>query len=139
MLGFMGFGPVGVVGNGVGLSLEQCILNDESVKYLSRMLRGFEVNDETLALDLIKEVGIGGNFLAEEHTVKHFREELWPPGPAWTRETWDGWQSEGCTSMADRAACEVNRILETHRIEPIDEDLAREIDRIVECAKRELG
>ena len=109
------------------------------MEYVKRIVRGFDVDTEKVAAGVVGKVGPGGNFLAEEHTVKHFREEFWLPRPVWTRETWDGWQSEGCTSMADRAASEVDRILETHKVEPIDEDLAREIDRIVECAKRELG
>jgi trimethylamine:corrinoid methyltransferase-like protein len=41
--------------------------------------------------------------------------------------------------MADRAREQVNQILDTHEPEPIDESLAKEINRIVECAKRQLG
>lgn len=133
------FGHCGICGTDHAGSLVWLYLDNEMMEYVKRIVRGFEVNAETLATEVVRQVGPGHNFLAEEHTVKHFREELWLSGPAWTRETWDAWQSHGCTSVADRAACEVNRILENHRVKPIDENLAREIDRIVECAKRELG
>ena len=133
------FGHCGICGTDHAGSLVWLYLDNELMEYVKRIVRGFEVNADTLATEVVRQVGPGGNFLAEEHTVKHFRKELWLPGPAWTRESWDGWQTHGCTSMADRIACGVNRILETHKIEPIDEDMAREIDRIVECAKRELG
>jgi len=133
------FGHCGICGTDHAGSLLWLYLDNEAMEYVKRIVQGFEVDDERIAAHVVEGVGPGGNFLAEEHTVKHFRQELWLPGPAWTRETWDRWQSHGCTSMADRAASEVNRILETHEVEPIDEDLTREIDQIVECAKRELG
>jgi len=87
---------------------------------------------------VIHSVGPGGNFLSEEHTVRHFRREIWSPGPAWTRQTWDAWAGAGGSSMAERAAAEVRRILAAHRPEPIEDGLAREIDRIVDAARREL-
>lgn len=132
------FGHCGICGTDHAGSLVWLYLDNEAMEYVKRVLRGFEVDNEKVAADVVGEVGPGGNFLAEEHTVRHFRDELWLPGPAWTRESWDGWQNQGCSSMADRAASEVNRILDTHEVEPIDDDLAGRIDRIVECAKREL-
>jgi len=133
------FGHCGICGTDHAGSLVWLYLDNEMMEYVKRIIRGFEVNADTLATEVVRQAGPGGNFLAEEHTVRHFRKELWLPGQAWTRQTWDGWQSQGCTSMADRIAGEVKRILETHEIKPIDEDLAGEIDRIVECAKRELA
>lgn len=94
---------------------------------------------DSLATDVIHAVGPAGNFLAEEHTVRHFRREIWFPGGAWTRETWDGWEGDGRTSMGDRATAEVKRILATHQPEPMDAALVRKVDRIVEAARRELG
>jgi trimethylamine--corrinoid protein Co-methyltransferase len=84
-------------------------------------------------------VGPAGNFLAEEHTVRHFRDEMWLPGPAWTRQAYDLWQSDGGTSFADRLRERVQNILATHRPVPLDEALAREIDRIVARARREIA
>jgi trimethylamine---corrinoid protein Co-methyltransferase len=84
-------------------------------------------------------VGPGGNFLADEHTVQHFREELWMPGPAWTRQSWDGWEPHASTSMAQRVREQVQTLLATHEVEPLDEKLAREIDRIVARATDERG
>ncbi|MBN2270420.1 MAG: trimethylamine methyltransferase family protein, partial [Sedimentisphaerales bacterium] len=133
------FGHCGICGTDHAGSLVWLYLDNEAAEYVKRIVRGFKVDEEKVAANVVGKVGPGGNFLAEEYTVRHFREELWLPGAAWTRQTWDGWQSEGCTSMADRIACEVNNILQKHRVEPMDQDLTREIDRIVECAKRELG
>jgi trimethylamine--corrinoid protein Co-methyltransferase len=113
--------------------------DNEAMAYVKRITRGFEVNPETLATDVINAVGPAGSFLAEEHTVQHFRQELWPPGPAWTRQGYGVWEQTGRTSMADRLASDVTRILSTHQVAPPDEALACEMDRIVACAEAEFG
>ncbi|MCK4966488.1 trimethylamine methyltransferase family protein, partial [bacterium] len=60
----------------LSLSKEQAVIDDEIFSYAKRYVRGFDINPETLALDVIKKVGIGGEFLTEEHTMNHFRDEL---------------------------------------------------------------
>lgn len=133
------FGHAGICGTDHGASLTWLAIDDELMGYVKRTLRGFEVNSDTLATKVVNTVGPGGNYLAEEHTVEHFRNEFWLPGPVWTRAYWDGWEKEGRSSMAERASEKVEQILTEHKIEPLDEALAREIDRIVECARIELA
>jgi trimethylamine--corrinoid protein Co-methyltransferase len=133
------FGHAGICGTDHGGSLPWLLVDNELMAYAKRIARGFEANAETLATDVVERVGPGGNYLAEPHTIQHFRNEIWFPGPAWTRDSWEGWENEGRTSMGERAVVEVKRILETHEPEPIDEGLAREVDRIVDAARRELA
>ena len=132
------FGHAGICGTDHGGSLPWLLVDNEVMAYVKRITRGFEINSDTLATEVIQKVGPGGNYLAEEHTVRHFRNEIWFPGPAWARDAWEGWVEQGRTSMGDRAVAEVKRVLESHESEPIDGALAREIDRIVESARREL-
>lgn len=133
------FGHAGICGTDHGASLPWLVMDDEMMAYTRRITRGFEVDAEHLAVDLVAAVGPGGNFLAEEHTARHFRKELWLPGPLWTRQTWDGWEATGRSTMAERAVAEVRRILAAHQPPPIDEALGREVDRVVACARRELA
>ena len=133
------FGHCGICGTDHGASLAWLYFDNETANYVNRIARGFEVDKETLATEVVNTVGPGGNFLAEEHTVQHFRRELWLTGPAWTRQSFDGWESQGGKSFAEQIADEVERILSTHKAEPIDEGLAREVDKIVESARRELS
>ena len=133
------FGHAGICGTDHAGSLAWLLADNEVMAYVKRLTRGFEVNPETLATEVIHAVGPAGSFLAEVHTVEHFRQELWPPGPAWTRQGYSLWDTTGRTSMRDRIVKEVTRILATHRVPPLDEALAREIDRIVACAAAELG
>ena len=133
------FGHAGICGTDHAGSLLWLYVDNELMDYVKRIKRSFEVSDETLATDVVATVGPGGQFFAEEHTVRHFRSEIWLPGAAWTRETYEQWEGDGRTSMGDRSSVEVKRILGSHEPDPIDEGLAREIDRIVQAAHRELG
>jgi trimethylamine--corrinoid protein Co-methyltransferase len=103
----------------------QMIIDDEMVSALQRFARGFEVNEETLAFDLIKEVGPGGNFLATEHTARHFRTELWEPR-LFTREMLPGWQRHGSKTDVDLAK-EVYRDL--IRREPMPSRISDALER----------
>lgn len=132
------FGHCGICGTDHGASLEWLYADNELAAYVQRIAQGFDIDAEKLATEVINRTGPGGNFLAEEHTVRHFRDELWLPGSAWARQSWDGWETEGCTSMAERAHEQVQTILASHEVEPLDEKLAAEIDRIVQRAQREL-
>ena len=133
------FGHCGICGTDHAGSLVWLYLDNEVMEYVKRIARGFEVNADTLATKVVRQVGPGGNFLAEHHTVEHFRKELWLPGAAWTRESWDAWAAGGKRSMAERIRNEVKRILDSHKPEPLEAETAKQVDSIVETARRELG
>jgi len=131
------FGHMGILGADQAASLEQLIVDNEMAAYIKRVLRGFEVNEDTLALDVIRKVGIGGNFLGEVHTRKHFRQELWLP-TTFDRRRWDEWWADGARTMADWAHERKSQILAEHQLPVPEPDLAREIDGIVAAARRDL-
>jgi trimethylamine--corrinoid protein Co-methyltransferase len=132
------FGHAGICGTDHGASLPWLVIDDELMAYVKRVVRGFEVNEETVATEVVDTVGPAGTFLAEEHTIRHFRDQLWLPGQTWTRAMWDAWEKNGRNSMGSRALDRVESILASHKIEPMDEALVREIANIVESAKRQL-
>ncbi len=68
----------------------QMVIDNEYYGALKRFVRGFEVNEETLAFEVIKEVGQGGTFMGTEHTLKHYRKEQWQP-EIFSREAWNTW------------------------------------------------
>lgn len=131
------FGHQGIVGADQAASLEQLIIDDEIASFVKRVMRGFQVDEETLAEEVMARVGIGGNFVMEEHTLRHFRQELWFPRLC-DRSDWDSWTAQGGKSMVERARQRKEELLRTHEPEPIDEDLEKEIDSIVEAARRHL-
>jgi len=133
------FGHCGICGTDHAGSLVWLALDHEIMDYVRRVARGFEVDTGMVAADVVSKVGPGGNFLAEEHTVRHFRNELWLAGPAWTRQSWDGWAASGGLSMADRLTEQVKQILSSHEAEPLEDGLIKEVDSIVKAAEKELG
>ena len=84
------------------VSLEQYVIDNEIIGMVKRMKRGFDVNRETMALKIIKKVGPGGNFMAEEHTVRHMREELFEPILS-DRLGWEKWTEDGGKDARNRA------------------------------------
>jgi len=73
------FGHLGIVGADQAASLEHLIIDDEIASFVKRVMRGFQVDEDTLAEEVMTRVGVRGNFLTEEHTLRHFRQELWFP------------------------------------------------------------
>ena len=130
-------GHMGISGADQGASLPQLVADNEMLAYAKRILRGFKVEEETMAIDLITEVGHHGNHLVQPHTAKHFRTELWMP-TIFDRSPWDVWMDQQGKSLVEQAAQKVQDILETHQPEPMDEALVHEIDGIIESARKHL-
>ena len=132
MLGFCGFSSIGAVGAGVGLSLEHAIIQDEALGYLKRMIRSFDVNEETLAFDVIKDAGIGGAFIAHEHTVSHMRSELWQDNGIFKAMDYETWARAGAETVLQRARRRLDEILEhSLPLEPVIEpDKVAQLERI---------
>ena len=129
-------GMRGEIGGGEGFSLESIVVENEMGGTLRRISEGVLVNDETLALDLIEKVGIGGNYLYEEHTARHSR-DFWQP-EVFRRAQFDEYWSD-YKDIEARAHEKVERILSETPLElQIDEAAAAEIDRIVKRREETL-
>ncbi|MFP4082783.1 MAG: trimethylamine methyltransferase family protein [Candidatus Aminicenantes bacterium] len=119
---------VGLLNGSTIWSFEQMIMDCEIFTIVCRMMEGVEVDEENLALDAIKEVGPGGHFLAHPHTKKHMR-ELWIP-TLMDRRPYSEWQ-EKKDSARDWARQKAQKILSTHKPEPLDPKLADELEKII--------
>jgi len=131
------FGHLGICGVDQASSLVMLIMQHELLGYVERIMRGVDVSDEALALDVIRSVGHDGTFLDQMHTVRHFRKELWFP-QLLDREFWSNWVDQGASRMYDRCIAMQEQILREHTPEPLDEDTARDLDKIVDAARRHL-
>jgi trimethylamine--corrinoid protein Co-methyltransferase len=105
------------------------MLDDELAGMALRLARGVEVDDGTLALDLIREVSLqsGGNYLSLDHTVRRFRQEHYIPHLL-TREPYDTWLGAGSPTALDRAHQRAREILEGHQPRHLDPALEQELD-----------
>ncbi len=117
-------------------SLEAMVVDNEIVDYALKFTRGIEVNEATLALDVIDNAGPGGHFLTEEHTLEHFR-EIWMPrlDMSSLSET----NKEGHESLGELAHEKVKEILAKHKPAPLPEDVEKEICMILKRAEKEFG
>jgi len=103
---------------------------------IGRFTEGVEVNIETLALDLIEKVGpIPGFYLDKEHTRKWWKKEQFIPKVA-VRLSYPEWIRKGKKNAIDYAKEKVKEILSTYEPIPLPEEQSREIDKILEEAKR---
>jgi len=115
-------------------SLDQLVIDDEMCGAMLRVARGFEMTDETLAADVIKKVGIGGHFLAENHTLKHGKAERWFPRLyKRVKKTEVEWSLEtmGHHDLAATAKNKVDEILRSHKPQPLSRETQQAINDVV--------
>jgi trimethylamine--corrinoid protein Co-methyltransferase len=98
-------------------SPEMVVICDEIVNMIKRVLEGIAVDEDKLAVDVIRQVGPGGSFLGEDHTVQHFRKELFFP-KLFRRLTIDEWAEEGSKMIHEAAHARVESILA--KAEPVE-------------------
>jgi len=108
----------------------QLVIDDEIVGMTKRILRGFEINDDTLGLDALARVGPGGNFLSDEHTLKYFKTEYYRPR-IFNRGTREIWQSKGGKDLNENARERAKTILREHKPAPLADDVVKELDSII--------
>jgi len=118
-------------------SLSELVIDDELIRAMLTTLRGVEVNDETLAIDVIKKVGPGGHYLAQKHTMDNFIKEQFIPELI-DRSSYDEWKKNGEKSLVDRARKKVKKILKEHSVPPLDKDIKKELNNIIKRAEKEL-
>ncbi len=104
------------------VAYEQYVIDDEILGMAMRAVRGIEVNDETLAVEVIDRVGPGGHFLAEKHTIQHMRSEYFYPSIA-DRGAREEWQITGALDARERARRRAKEILATHHPQPIPPEI----------------
>jgi trimethylamine--corrinoid protein Co-methyltransferase len=116
------------------LSYEQLLMDCEIWSILEATFRGIAVTPETLALDVIRAVGPGGNFLGQRHTRQHMRERWLPQ--LMDRRPYSAWEEkrDGARQWAGEKA---RQILQEVRPQPLDPALERELGRIIAALERE--
>jgi trimethylamine--corrinoid protein Co-methyltransferase len=123
---------VGYLDSGMTNSIEQIVICDELIAYVKHFMKGLEVNEETLALDVIEKVGPDGDFLGNLHTRKHFKEDWYPT--LFDRHNYDGWVAAGSKTLRQRAREKALQLLESHKPEPLPAEVQKKVDQIVEEA-----
>ncbi len=131
---------IGEMEAGVMGSYAQMVCDNEIAASVRRLRRGFQVDEEALALSVIGSAMDGArNYLDQPHTVRYLRAGEVMMTRLAERGTWQTWEQEGRKGMAGRAQGEAMRILAEHQVPPLSADQERELDELLEAAESELA
>ena len=128
---------LGMIEMGMTIDFGQLVMDNEFARMIKHTVQGVPVNDETLAADVIREIGVGKDFLSHESTYKYMRSQSQPK--LIDRNMREDWIAAGSTDIYQRSLEEVKFILESHQPDPLPEGAAETIRSIVEEAEAELG
>ena len=126
-IGYLGQGLIGHPG---GL-----VMCDEIISYVKRFMGGFDLDDSHIGLDVIRQVGPGGDFLSTDQTFQKFETEHWQPDHC-NRDNLDTWRMKGGKDWAQACTEKAREILKTHTPEPLSDaavDTIAEIRREAEA------
>lgn len=127
---------LGMMESGITMSFGQLVADNEIARMVKRVVQGISVNDDTLAVDVINNVGPGGHFVSQEHTYKYMRTEQEYPKLI-DRNNRPRWQELGGTDMSQRAEEEARHILQNHKPDPLPENIQKELNEIIKEAEAE--
>ena len=122
-VGYLDFGRTG--------SLDMIVILNEVIDQVRWLYRGIPVNDLSLALNVIQDVGAEGNFLVHPHTLENMQSTQWRP-ELFNRQGYEKWQADGSTSLLERAKKKLAQILKEHRPRPVPTDKAQRIQACVD-------
>jgi trimethylamine--corrinoid protein Co-methyltransferase len=120
---------VGYIEMGLTTSFEMLVLTNELVDLVDNLIKGIEINENTLMLDEIHQVGPGGHFLNTQQTLAHFR-DFWYPNLL-DRNNRPEWLAAGGTTLGERLNTRVLEIIREHEPEPLSPDKKQQIQEIL--------
>lgn len=121
---------MGILDSYSTISPEKFVLDAERLRYIRRFQDGYEISEETLAMDLFEEVDAGGHFLNQRHTLTHGDEHIRPE--LFYRDSYDNWADAGEKDAFQRAAEYVDEQLAAYERPALDADIERDLERYVE-------
>jgi trimethylamine--corrinoid protein Co-methyltransferase len=122
-------GGAGLLGAATAFSLAQLVMDAEIFSWNAFIAAGIHVDDETIALDAIRQVGIGGNYLGQRHTRRHMK-EVWRPRLL-DRTMWDVWVASGREGAYEKATALAEQLLAEHTPVPLGAEARGTIERII--------
>lgn len=127
----------GMLDLGITFDYAIMVMENEMVSMIKRSVQGISVSDETLAVDVIKEVGTAGNFITHDHTFENMKTQS--RSRLIDRRMRTGWEELGSTDITERAYAKAIEILENYKPDPLPEEVAARLRSIVEEAEIEYS
>ena len=127
----------GYLATGLAGSLEAQMICDEVVGIIARIIEGVEVNDDTLAVDVIHSVGPGGNFLSQSHTLKYVDKALYL-SKLFDKTYPATWMKAGSKDVTEIAREKIKKILREYEPRLLPKDIERRLSEILKESEKEL-
>jgi len=122
----------------LSISYEKYVLDNDMIGMIRRIMDGFRITDETLAVDIIDKVGPGGHYLAQKHTLKFITKEHYLP-TIFDRKNYERWVQFNSENIRKAARDRAKKILEEHQPEPLDKDVEKDLQKIIkQIEQREI-
>jgi trimethylamine--corrinoid protein Co-methyltransferase len=128
---------IGYLESGLTCSYEMIVICDEIIGFVRRLLGGIELTPETLALDVIDQVGPGGDYLSTDHTLRHFR-ECWYPSII-DRSSYQPWTEAGRPMAIEKARQAARDAIASHTPKPLAQATIETLRGIVAAADKRAG
>ena len=129
---------VGYLESALTGSYEMIVMTNEIIGMVKHIVKGIEISEETVGLDLIDKVGPGGNFITELHTLQHFRREFWFP-QLFDRKNYSRWAAEGKLTLGDKVHKKVREILAEYTPKPVGAEAQAKIKEIIKRADKSVA
>lgn len=130
------FGP-GALDQLLTFDYAKLVMDAELIRMIARVVRGIDISNEAVALEVIQQVGPGGEFVTHGHTFDHMRELS--RSTLFDRNMRDVWVAAGAKDLTDRAYEKARYILKHHKPKPLPKGAAETMRSIVEDYEAELG
>lgn len=127
---------LGMLESGITFDFGQLVLDAEFARMIKHVVKGIPVDDESLAVNVIKETGPFGDFLCHKHTLQRMRSQSQPEFIDRTMR--EGWEKKGSKNAYQKAAEKVKHILKTHNPEPLPQEVLDKIHAIVIETEKEV-
>jgi len=118
-------------------SLEKLVFDDEVAAHALRFVRPVEVREDLPTGPLIEQLLADKHLLTAEHTLEHWREELYLPGPMVDRTNWDQWEQQGSLDGRGRARVIIEEKLDAYDVAEVDADVRRELEGFLQTSSKE--
>ena len=129
---------MGCLDGGMAISLQQMVIDAEMAAATRKLLAGFEITDETLALDSIGRVGPRGNFLTDPYTLENCRKQALFSPELFSYHNHATWLNDP-KYLPDKAAAKVSTILANQQVPPLEAHVVKELERIIKAADADIA
>jgi len=120
-------------------SFEKLVFDDEIVAHARRFVRPIEVRGDLPAGELIAELVRDHHLLTSEHTLEHWPDELYLPGPTLDRTNWDQWAEQGSRDWRARTNEVIDETLAAYEVEPVESRVHAEIQELIRSTSSDPG